>query len=115
MRSVIVGRTEARRKEAPRSGASALERGLQHFRASQLYEAIFGTAQAWLEAFLREQLALTPKAATQAASALLARVLYPRFLRTLFGVEAASTHRHAKLDLRPFRSAVAELVPKARS
>jgi AcrR family transcriptional regulator len=88
--------------------------------AAQLYQAMFGTAQERLEAFLRERLKLSRKAATQAASELLGRVLHPRFTRALFGLDVVTDkwldddHLSAELDLEPIRRAVAELVLKAR-
>jgi AcrR family transcriptional regulator len=88
--------------------------------ASQLYEAMFGTAQEWLEAFLRERLKLPRKAAAQTASELLGRVLYPRFTRALFGLDVVAHERlddnrlSAEIDPKPIRGAVTDLVLKSR-
>ena len=88
--------------------------------ATTFYEAIFGTAQERLEAFLRERLTWPRKAAAQTAAELLGRVLYPRFPRALFGLDAITDDRldderiSAQLDLRPIRAAVTELVAKRR-
>jgi AcrR family transcriptional regulator len=88
--------------------------------AARYYEAIFGTAQDRLEAFLRDRLALSRKAAADTAGELLGRVLYPRFTRALLGLDVLTDERlddhriSAELDLKPIRRAVAELVPKPR-
>jgi AcrR family transcriptional regulator len=86
--------------------------------AAQLHEACFGTAQERVEAFLRERLALSRKAAAATAGELLGRVLHPRFTRALFGLDGLTGGRpdderlSAEIDLKPIRRAVADLVPK---
>jgi AcrR family transcriptional regulator len=88
--------------------------------AARFYEAIFATAQERLETFLRERVKLSRKAAAQTASELLGRVLHPRFTRALFGLDLLmddwldDKRLSADLDLKPIRSAVAELVMKPR-
>jgi AcrR family transcriptional regulator len=84
--------------------------------AAQFYHAIFGTAQDRLEAFLRDRLALSRKAATQTAGELIGRILYPRFPRALFGLDVVmdewldDQRISEQIDLKPIRSAVAGLV-----
>jgi len=86
--------------------------------AAKLHEALFDTAQDRLEAFLHQRLKLSLKASAHTASALIARVLYPRFVRALFGLDVmtdAQLHDDRiseKIDLAPVREAVKALVPK---
>jgi AcrR family transcriptional regulator len=85
--------------------------------SAQYHDAIFDTTHERLAAFLIERRRLSPPTSTRIAHELLARTLYPRFVRALFGVEAL---RHewpdeasiaADLDLAPIREAVAALLP----
>lgn len=84
-----------------------------------LYEATFETAQTRLEHFLRERLRLAPSEAKRVATALFGRVLYPRFIRALFGIDELTDDRLSDddvrnhLDLKPIRAAVDEVVPQA--
>lgn len=86
--------------------------------AATFHEAIFGTVQTRLEAFLREHLKLSRKVAGKTASDLLGRVLHPRFTRALFGLDMVTDewldddHLSAQIDLAPIRTALAELVPR---
>jgi AcrR family transcriptional regulator len=86
--------------------------------AARLHEACFGTAQERVEAFLRERLKLSRKAAAAIAGELLGRVLHPRFTRALFALDGLTgdlsddESLSAEIDLKPIRKAVAELVPK---
>jgi AcrR family transcriptional regulator len=88
--------------------------------AARFHEAMFGTAQARLETYLRDRLALTKKSATVAATELLGRVLYPAFTEALFGLGPV-IERHdgdgfaPGLDLKPIRTAVADLIQTARA
>ncbi len=88
--------------------------------AAQFYEAIFGTAQERLAAFLRERLDLSRKAAVQTAGELLGSVLYPRFTRALFGIDLVTDEwlsddrLSEQIDLKPVRSAVADLLRRPR-
>ena len=84
--------------------------------AARYHEAIFGTAQGWLEVFLRARLDLTREAAERAATELLGRVIYPRFFRALFGVGAIAEEPPAGAaprggrELAPIRRAVADVL-----
>ncbi len=84
--------------------------------AAQFYDAIFGTAQGRLEAFLCERLTWSRKTAARTAGELLGRILYPRFPRALFGLDVVmeewldDQRITAQIDLEPIRRAVAELV-----
>jgi AcrR family transcriptional regulator len=86
--------------------------------AARLYEACFGTAQERLEAFLRDRLRLSGRAAAGTAAELMGRVLYPRFTRALFGLDGLTAEwpdddrLSAEIDLKPIRRAVADLLPK---
>jgi AcrR family transcriptional regulator len=87
--------------------------------AAQFHEAIFGTAQERLEMFLRERLKLSRVQAAQRAAELIGRVLHPRFARALFGLDVLQDewlnddHISAGVDMKPIRSAVAELLQKS--
>jgi len=88
--------------------------------AAQLYESMFAAMQERAEAFLHGPLGLSRKAAARGAAELLGRVLYPRFLRALFGLDGLKSERlsdqkvGAEIDLKPIRAAVKELLLRAR-
>ena len=85
--------------------------------AVRLHEAMFETVQARVGLFLSERLGVAEQASHPLAQQLLARLLYPRFTRALFGaVEPAATFSDElgaspAVDLGPIRQAVAALVP----
>ena len=83
--------------------------------ASQYYDAGFSSAHERLSAYLAQTFGLSETASSAAAHELLGRVLHPRFLRALFGVDELSSELgedsiRADLDLEPIRRAVAELL-----
>ena len=55
--------------------------------AAQYFEVVFQSVTERTAAFLRGHFRLTPRAAHDAANALLGRILVPRFLRALFAVD----------------------------
>ncbi len=83
--------------------------------AARYFDVLFSPAQERLCAYLRTTLGLSAPAAGQAAERLLGRLVYPRFLRALFGLDELSQQMHDEaihpdLDLAPVRQAVAELL-----
>jgi AcrR family transcriptional regulator len=85
--------------------------------SAQYYDAIFHTAHQRLAAFLSERYQLAPPASARIAHELLGRMVYPRLVRALFGVEEGLDERPDEasiatdLDLAPIRDAVAALLP----
>ncbi len=87
--------------------------------AARYFDVGFGEAQQRLSHYLRETFSLSETASSQAAQDLLGRVIHPRFLRALFGIDAASEQLdketiQADFDLAPVRKAVAELLNSLR-
>ena len=83
--------------------------------AIQSFEVVFSTVQERLSVYLKKTLGLSAKASTEAAQKLLGQILYPRYMRALFGVDApAETFGPhglgADFNLKPIRKAVAELI-----
>ncbi len=68
-----------------------------------------------LASYLRTSFALSERASAEAAQRLLARILFPRFARALFGLEdmvASFDERDLSphVDVRAIRAAVGELI-----
>jgi AcrR family transcriptional regulator len=83
--------------------------------AAQHFEAMFGEVETRLTAYLKTTFGLPAKASGEAAQRLLGRLLFPRFQRALFGLEDliadfGQEGPSAKIDLRPIRKAVNELL-----
>ena len=83
--------------------------------ATDYFNAIFTAAHERLSDYLAATFTLSPQASSDAAQKLLGRVLHPRFLRALFGVDELSSHLgedsiRDDLDLEPIRRAVAALL-----
>jgi hypothetical protein len=73
----------------------------------------FGHAR--LSAYLGKTFGLSDRASDEAAQRLLGQLLYPRFLRALFGMDKLATSLNTDvlapdLDLKPIRKAVAGLI-----
>jgi AcrR family transcriptional regulator len=85
--------------------------------SARYYDAIFATAQARLAAFLSERYQLAAPASEAVASELLGRMIYPRLVGTLLGIQEPFKEQRgeesiaADIDLAPIRSAVATLLP----
>jgi AcrR family transcriptional regulator len=85
--------------------------------SARYYDAIFSTAQARLAAFLSERRQLAASASAAIAGELLGRMIYPRLIGALLGVQEPFKEQHreesiaADIDLAPIRSAVATLLP----
>ena len=83
--------------------------------SAQYFDVIFSTVHQRLSAYLKGTFELTAKAASEAAQKLLGRVIYPRFLRALFGIDEPAERFDVDaispdFDLKPIRKAVAELM-----
>lgn len=78
--------------------------------AAQYFDVLFATAQAQLGAYLRVELHLVPETADEAAAELLGRVIYPRYLRALCGLEPPAEDLEAAVDAKPIRRAVTALL-----
>jgi len=83
--------------------------------ALQHHDVVFTEVQARLSAYLKASFGLTARASAEAAQRLLGQVLYPRFVRALFGMDALkdSFDRDTlapDFDLKPVRKAVADLI-----
>jgi AcrR family transcriptional regulator len=83
--------------------------------SAQYFDVLFAATQERLRAWFRMTFGLSAKASAEAAQVLLGRVIHPRFLRALFGVDAPIERldEHAfspGFDLKPIRKAVAEVI-----
>jgi len=82
---------------------------------AQYFDVIFSTVHERLSVYLKRTFGLTARAASEAAQKLLGRVIYPRFLRALFGIDEPAERFDGDtispdFDLKPIRKAVRELV-----
>ena len=82
--------------------------------AAGYFDASFSDAHQRLSDYLAATFALSNEASADAAQELLGRVLYPRYVRALFGLDEPSSQleesMRADLDLAPIRRAVAALL-----
>lgn len=83
--------------------------------AAQHFEVMFTEVHTRLGTYLSKTFGLSARAGADAAQRLLGQLLYPRFLRALFGMDKLATSLSAdtqapSLDLKPIRKAVAELI-----
>ncbi len=83
--------------------------------SAQYFDVLFTQVQARLSAYLKGVLRLSPKMSGDAAHRLMGQVLYPRFPRALFGMDALTSRLHDEvptpgIDVKPIRKAVAELL-----
>ena len=83
--------------------------------AAAYFDVLFTQVHARLNAYLKATFGLSAKASAVAAQRLLGQVLFPRFLRALFGMdELAPSFDDDALapgfDLKPIRKAVADLI-----
>ncbi len=83
--------------------------------AARYFDVIFTAPHERLSAYLGETFGLSETTSSEAAQLLLGRIIYPRFPRALFGIEALSEQWNdeeirADFDLAPVRKAVAELI-----
>jgi len=83
--------------------------------AVQHFDVMFTEVHTRLSAYLKTNFGLSARASAEAAQRLLGQLLYPRFLRALFGMDelAESFDRETlapDFDLKPIRKAVADLI-----
>src|SRR5688500_15540524 len=76
--------------------------------AAQHFDVIFTEVHTRLSSYLKTTFGLSAKASTEAAQKLLAQLLYPRFVRALFGLEELATtfvqeNAVPDFDLKPIR------------
>lgn len=79
--------------------------------AARYYDVVFSVAQERLGKYLNETFGISAEESLEGAQALLGLVLYPRFLRALFGMDALSDRLEeegirAEFDLRSVHEAV---------
>ena len=83
--------------------------------AAQFFDVLFTQVHARLSVYLKTTFGLSSRASAETAHTFLGQVLYPRFLRALFGMDelAESFDRETlapDFDLKPIRKAVADLI-----
>jgi AcrR family transcriptional regulator len=83
--------------------------------AAKHYDVMFTEVLARLSAYLKATFGLSARASADAAQRLLGQLLFPRFARALFGLEDLVQEfdeqaLSPKIDLKPVRKAVAELL-----
>jgi hypothetical protein len=83
--------------------------------SAQYFEVIFTEVHERLSAYLKGTFRLSARASAEAAQTLLGQVLYPRFPRALFGMDALvesfdDDALAPDFDLKPIRKAVADLI-----
>jgi AcrR family transcriptional regulator len=83
--------------------------------AAQHFDVMFTEVHTRLSAYLKTTFGLPARASAETAQKLLGQVLYPRYVRALFGMDvlADSFDRETlapDFDLKPIRKAVAELI-----
>lgn len=83
--------------------------------AAQYFDVLFSPAQERLAAYLQTTFGLSAKAGSAAAERLIGRLVYPRFMRALFGLDEPFGRMSDEaagpgVDRRPVREAVAELL-----
>jgi hypothetical protein len=83
--------------------------------ATQYFEVMFTTVHTRLSTYLETIFGLSTEAGAEAAEGLLRQLLYPRFVRALFGMDKLAESfgedaLAADFDLEPVRKAVAELI-----
>jgi AcrR family transcriptional regulator len=83
--------------------------------AAQRFDVMFTEVHTRLSAYLKITFGLSAKAGAEAAQKLLGQILYPRYVRALFGMDALADSFDREtlapdFDLKPIRKAVAELI-----
>lgn len=79
------------------------------------FDVLFSTPHERLSDYLKEKFELSAHASSEAAQALLGRIIHPLFMRALFGLDEPSEQWDEEairpdFDLEPVRKAVAELI-----
>lgn len=88
--------------------------------AARHFDAVFTEVHVRLSDYLKATFALSSEAGDEAAQRLLGRLLYPRLLRALFGLEVlaksyAPEDAEPDIDLAPIRRAVDEMIESLTS
>ncbi len=83
--------------------------------AAQHHDTMFAEVERRIADYLRASVGVSARAASEAAQRLIGQILYPRFARALFGLEALVADFDDRalsplIDLRPIRRAVGELL-----
>src|SRR5215213_1743190 len=80
--------------------------------AAQHFDVMFTEVHTRLSAYLKTTFGLSARVSAEAAQRLLGQLLYPRFVRALFGMDelAKSLDRGVESDLKPVRKAVTDLI-----
>jgi AcrR family transcriptional regulator len=83
--------------------------------AELYFDVLFTQVHSRLSVYLKATFGLSAKASSEAAQRLLGRVIHPRFLRALFGIDQLTERFDddaiaADFDLKPIRKAVADLI-----
>jgi hypothetical protein len=87
--------------------------------AAQHFDVMFTEVHTRLSAYIKATFGLSAKAGAEAAQRLLGQVLYPRYVRALFGMDALADSFDREtlapdFDLKPIRKAVADLIETLR-
>ncbi len=87
--------------------------------AAQWFDVIYSQVHARLAAYLQKTFSLNARQSAQAAEWMLGRVLFPRFVRTLFGVDDPypgidPSAPMPTIDVRPVRRAVQDVLDSLR-
>lgn len=88
--------------------------------SARYFDVIFATPHERLSDYLKEKFGLSAQASSGAAEQLLGRIIYPRFLRALFGLDELSEQLdeeaiRADFDLEPVRQSVAQWMKSLES
>jgi AcrR family transcriptional regulator len=88
--------------------------------SARYFDVIFTTPRETLSTYIKESFGLTETASGEAAQELIGRVIFPRFTRTLFGIDPAGEQLDDEaidpdFDLKPIRRAVADVLPSTRN
>lgn len=83
--------------------------------AEQYFDVIFSAMNERVSTYLKKEFGLGAKTSAEAAQKLIGQILYPRYLRALFGVDKPTKNIRedgpaADFNLKPIRKAVAELL-----
>jgi len=87
--------------------------------AAQSFDLVFTEVHTLLSAYLKGAFSLSPRASAGAAHRLMGQVLYPRYTRALFGMDALKDELNPEglspdFDLKPIRKIVADFVESLR-
>ena len=83
--------------------------------SAMYFDVLFTQVHARLTVYLRKRFGVSTKVSGETAHRLMGQVLFPRYTRALFGLDALATSFHGEVpapgfDWKPIRKAVAELM-----